>query len=86
MLDWLRAPAFYDAVLALLVVEGAVLARVTRQTGRGLPLPQLAAFLGAGAGLTLACRALAAEWPAWTLAVALSAAMICHVLLLRASR
>ena len=84
MLDWLRAPALYDAILALLVLEGVVLARRTRATGRGMPLPQLAAFLGAGAGFTLACRALAAGWPAWTLAAALSAAFICHVIHLRA--
>ena len=86
MLDWLRAPALYDAILALLVVEGALLARLTRRTGRGMPLPQLASFLGAGAGFTLACRALAADWPAWTLAPALSAAFICHLMHLRAGR
>lgn len=86
MLDWLRAPALYDAILALLVVEGAVLARNFRRTGRGMPLPHLASFLGAGAGFTLACRALAAGWPAWTLAPALSAAFVCHLLHLRASR
>lgn len=86
MLDWLRAPAFYDAILALLVVEGAVLARNFRRTGRGMSLPHLASFLGAGAGFTLACRALAAGWPAWTLAPALSAAFVCHLLHLRASR
>ncbi len=86
MLDWLRAPALYDAILALLVLEGAVLAHLTRRTGRGMQLPQLASFLGAGAGFTLACRALAAGWPAWTLALALSAAFICHLLHLRASR
>lgn len=84
MLDWLRAPALYDAILALLVVEGVVLSRRTRTTGRGLPLPLLASFLGAGAGFTLACRALAAGWPSWTLAAALSAAFLCHLLHLRA--
>lgn len=86
MLEWLRAPALYDAILALLVLEGVVLARRTRRTGGGMPLPQLSAFLGAGAGFTLACRSLAAGWPAWTLAPALSAAFICHVLHLRAGR
>ena len=86
MLDWLRAPALYDAILALLVIEGALLSHWTRRTGRGLPLPQLASFLGAGAGFTLACRALAAGWPAWTLALALSAAFVCHLMHLRASR
>jgi hypothetical protein len=86
VLDWLRAPALYDAILILLVVEGAVLARSTRITGRGIPLAQLATFLGAGAGFTLACRSLAAGWPAWTLAPALSAAFVCHLLFLRASR
>lgn len=86
MLDWLRAPALYDAILVLLVVEGALLARRRRTTGRGAPLPQLAWFLGAGAGFTVACRSLAAGWPAWTLAPALSAAFVCHLLHLRASR
>jgi hypothetical protein len=84
MLDWLRAPALYDAILALLVVEGALLARRHRRTGHGMPVGQLAPFLGAGAGFTLACRALAAGWPAWTLALALSAAFVCHVVHLRA--
>ena len=86
MLDWLRAPQLYDAILALLVVEGAVLSRRTRLTGRGMPLPQLAAFLGAGAGFTLAARSLAAGWPPWTLAPALTAAFICHVIHLRSGR
>ncbi len=86
MLEWLRAPALYDAILGLLVIEGIALSRYTRRTGRGLRLPQLAAFLGAGAGFTLACRALAAGWPAWTLALSLSAAFLCHVLHLRASQ
>ncbi len=86
MLDWLRAPLLYDAILALLVVEGAVLSRLTRRTGRGMPLPQLASFLGAGAGFTIACRALAAGWPSWTLGLALSASGLCHLLHLRASR
>jgi hypothetical protein len=86
VLDWLRAPWLYDAILVLLLVEGAVLSRRIRSTGRGMRLPQLAWFLGAGAGFTIACRSLAAGWPAWTLAVALSAAFICHLLHLRASR
>ncbi|MBC7844766.1 MAG: hypothetical protein H7099_20855 [Gemmatimonadaceae bacterium] len=86
MLDWLRAPALYDAILLMLVVEGVVLSRWIRSTGRGLSLPQLASFLGAGAGFTLACRSLAAGWPAWTLAPALSAAFVCHLLHLRARR
>jgi hypothetical protein len=86
VLDWLRSPILYDAILALLVIEGALLARHKRQTGRGMPVAQLASFLGAGAGFTLACRGLAAGWPSWTLAPALSAAFICHLLHLRASR
>ena len=86
MLEWLRTPTLYDAILGILVIEGAVLARWTRRTGRGMPLPQLATFLGAGAGFALACRSLAAGWPAWTIAPALSAAFICHLLHLRAGR
>jgi hypothetical protein len=85
VLDWLRAPALYDVILIMLVIEGAVLARIKRTSGRGMPLGQLATFLGAGAGFTIACRGLAAEWPAWTLAPALSAAFVCHLLHLRAS-
>lgn len=86
MLDWLREPALYDGILLLLVIEGAVLARRQRITGKGPTPAQLAWFLGAGAGFTIACRALAADWPAWTLAPALSAAFVCHLLHLRASR
>jgi hypothetical protein len=84
--EWLRAPMFFDVVIGILVIEGAVLARYTRRTGKGMPLPQLASFLGAGAGFAIACRALAAGWPAWTLIPALTAALICHLLHLRASR
>lgn len=83
MLDWLRAPALYDAILLLLVIEGAVLSARTRRTGRGMPVHRLASFLGAGAGFTLACRALAAGWPAWTLAASLTAAFVSHVIHLR---
>jgi hypothetical protein len=86
VLDWLRAPLLYDAILALLAVEGVVLSRMTRRTGRGMPLPLLASFLGAGAGFTIACRAFAAGWPSWTLALALSASGLCHLLHLRAAR
>jgi len=86
VLNWLRTPALYDVILGILVVEGVVLSQWARRTGRGLSLPRLASFLGAGAGFTLACRSLAAEWPAWTIAPALTAAFICHVLHLRASR
>jgi hypothetical protein len=86
VLDWLRSPIFYDAVLGLLVIEGAVLAQRFRVTGRGLSPVQLASFLGAGAGFTLACRGLAAQWASWTIALALSAAFACHLLHLRSSR
>jgi hypothetical protein len=84
-LDWLRAPALYDAILVLLVIEGGLLARHKRRTGRGMSLSQLGAFLGAGAGFALTGRALAAGWPAWTIALALSAAFVCHLAHLRAS-
>jgi hypothetical protein len=80
---WLRAPQLYDAILTLLVVEGFVLSRRVRLTGRGMPRGRLATFLGAGAGFTLAARSLAAGWPAWTLAPALTAAFVCHLLHLR---
>lgn len=83
---WLRAPAFYDAVLALLVVEGIGLALWHKRRGTGVPPQRLLTFLGAGAAFTLACRALAAGWPGEALAAAMSAAFVFHVLHLRASR
>ena len=86
MLDWLRAPLLYDAILVLLLLEGVVLARRHRSTGCGMPPPQLASFLGAGAGFAVACRAFAAGWPPWSIGAALSFSGICHLLHLRASR
>ncbi len=83
---WLAEPAFYDAVLVLLAVEGVVLARWHARTGRGVPPKRLWSFLGAGAAFTLACRGLAAGWPGEALAAAMSAALVFHLLHLRASR
>lgn len=86
LLSWLRTPAFYDAVLVLLVVEGVVLTLWHKRRGTGVPPQRLLSFLGAGVAFTLACRALVAGWPGEALAAAMSAAFVFHVLHLRASR
>lgn len=83
---WLHRPAFYDAVLVLLVLEGVGLTLWHKRTGGGVPPVRLLSFLGAGAAFTLACRGLAAGWPGEALAAAMTAAFACHLLHLRASR
>jgi hypothetical protein len=84
VLEWLFAPTLYDLILVILVCEGAWLSRRFHRTGRGMPPLQLATFLTSGAGLALTCRALAALWPPWTVAASLTAALIAHLLYLRA--
>ncbi|MCU0625910.1 MAG: hypothetical protein MUF21_05405 [Gemmatimonadaceae bacterium] len=86
LLDWLRRPAFYDVVLALLAVEAIGLSWWHHRHRTGVAPRRLLSFLGAGAAFTLACRGLAADWPSWALAAAMSAAFALHVVHLRASR
>jgi hypothetical protein len=67
-----------DAILVLVVLEGAVLAAVWRWAGRGLPPEQFLPTLAAGACLLLALRsALTQAWP-WV-AMWLAAALLSHV-------
>jgi hypothetical protein len=82
---WLRSPVLYDAILALLVLEGALLAwRARRRSPPAIAPALVASFLAAGAGFTMALRALAAGWPTWTIALSLTVAFLAHLAHLRA--
>lgn len=72
-----------DLVLALVAAEAALLAWHRRRTGRGVPVAELLAFLGAGACLLLALRAalVGASW-VWV-AAALAGAGAAHLVDLR---
>ena len=65
--DLFASGRIVDLILALMAAEAVVLAVHYRRTGRGVPLPDLAVNLAAGAGLLLALRAAltGAVW-AWT--------------------
>jgi hypothetical protein len=65
--DLFASGRIVDLILALMAAEAVVLAVHYRRTGRGVPLPDLAVNLAAGAGLLLALRAAltGAGW-AWT--------------------
>jgi hypothetical protein len=83
MLEWLRAPALYDAILVLLAVEGALLARIARRAPAAPLARSYISFLIAGAGLALALRATAAGWPAWRIGAGLTIALVAHLWHLR---
>lgn len=72
-----------DLILGLLLVEAVLLAAWRRQTGRGVPLPGLLAFLLSGGCLMLALRvALTGGWWGW-IGLFLAAAGTTHILDLR---
>ena len=73
------AERLLDLVIALTVVEGAVLAAYRAVTGRGLPHRELAAFLGAGLALMLAMRLAAGGGPRLAIAAAMLAALALHL-------
>jgi hypothetical protein len=52
----LAAPWLVDAIIAGVIVEGVALAAYRRRTGRGMPVRELASFLGAGLALLVALR------------------------------
>lgn len=54
-----------DAILALMVLEGAALLFLRARTGRGLAAPELVTNLAAGAALMLALRS-ALTGSSWT--------------------
>jgi hypothetical protein len=68
-----------DLVLALMVLEGALLFWLRRRSARGVPVGEMLAFLLAGACLLLALRAalVGASWP-WV-ALPLAGAFAAHL-------
>jgi hypothetical protein len=81
--EWLRAPAFFDAVLVLLAIEAVVLARLVRRAGSAPLARSYQSFLIAGAGFVVAMRGVAAAWPTWTIAAGLTVALLAHLWHLR---
>lgn len=68
-----------DLILAAMALEAAALAAYRRRSGRGVPLPDLAANLVAGGCLLLALRA-ALTGADWSAAAAwLGAALLAHL-------
>lgn len=79
MIDGLVGATAVDLILALMVVEGALLAVYRRRTGRGIAGGELVAMLAAGAFLLLALRgALTGATAVW-IAGCLLAALIAHL-------
>jgi hypothetical protein len=68
-----------DLVLGLVALEALLLALYRRRSGRGVPVPELLAFLAAGACLLLALRAalVGASWE-W-IAAPLAGALVAHI-------
>ncbi len=74
----LLQPVLVDAILALVVLEGVVLVAL-RRAGRRVPsVAQTVTFLGAGAALLLAVRAVLAGWPTVVALAALALAGLSH--------
>ena len=65
------------------LVEAAALVAYRRRTGRGMRVPEVASFLGAGLALLVAMRVLAAgsggARAGLAFAAAMAAALACHV-------
>jgi hypothetical protein len=57
MSAWFQSGQVIDAILVLMLAEGALLWFVQARTGRGLPLRAILTFLASGAALMLALRA-----------------------------
>jgi hypothetical protein len=66
MTAWFASGHVIDVILALMVLEGGVLAFVRLRTGRGLSLAAIATLLASGGALMLALRAalVGARWEA----------------------
>ena len=81
MLDLVGSPRFIDAVIAAVLAEAAGLVAYRRRTGRGVPVAEVASFLGAGLALLLAMRALAPAGGGGgaPFAAAMAAGLACHV-------
>jgi hypothetical protein len=74
----LLQPVLVDAILALVLIEGVILVGL-RRAGRRVPsVAQTVTFLGAGAALLLAVRAVLAGWPTVVALGALAVAGLSH--------
>ena len=83
-LPMMPVPVLLGAILCGMVVEGAALLAFHARTGRGPAAAHLLPNLGAGAALLLAAL-LAAEGAGWPgVCACLLAALVCHVLDLKA--
>lgn len=68
-----------DAIIALVAVEGVVLAAWRARTGRGPPIAGSVVNLSSGAALLFALRAALSGAPYGTVLIFLSVALIAHV-------
>ena len=75
-LAWLRSPLVLDVIIGAVLVEGIGLALFRARTGRGMPISESIAFLGAGLGLLAAMRLRAS---ALAFAAAMLVGLVCHL-------
>lgn len=68
-----------DLALAILVLEGVVLARRNRRTGRGPSIRAVMAMTLAGFALILAIRIAVAEGPAWLVGLFVALGGLAHL-------
>jgi hypothetical protein len=61
--DLFRSPRLYDGIVLAVIVEAVALVAYRRRTGRGVPVPAVASFLGAGIAFVLALRLSASGAP-----------------------
>ena len=81
----LSVPRVLDAIMVGVVLEALALVAYRRRTGRGMPVREVASFLGAGLALLAAARVASAGTiglPA-PFGAAMGAALACHVWHLR---
>lgn len=79
MSDLFASGQIVDAILALVVVEGVVLALLHRRRGVGVAPVDLVGFLASGAALLLALRSALVGAPWGATAAWLAAALVAHV-------
>ena len=80
---WVESGRIFDVVLAVLVLEGLVLAVYWLRTGRGVPPTGLMMFLASGAFLIAAFRASALGAPWLLSSLFLTLAFVVHLVELR---
>jgi hypothetical protein len=77
--DFVASGRIIDVIVAMMLIEAIVLHALHRRTGRGIPAPDIAINLVAGASLMLAVRAaLTGAAPAWLL-LCLGVSLAAHI-------